>query len=94
MATFIMFGKYSAEALKGMSSARTQQIAATIKKFGGEVQGMYATLGDHDLLFVLSLPGIEQALQVSVALNKMTGIAFATTPAVTAAEFDKIIAAL
>ena len=94
MATFIMFGKYSAEALKGMSPARTQQIAAAIKKFGGEVQGMYATLGDQDLVFVLSLPGIEQAMQLSVALNKMTGIAFSTAPAVTAAEFDKIMAAL
>jgi uncharacterized protein with GYD domain len=94
MATFIMFGKYSAEALKGMSPARTQQIAATIKKFGGEVQGMYATLGDQDLVFVLSLPGIEQAMQLSVALNQMTGIAFSTAPAVTAAEFDKIMAAL
>lgn len=94
MATFIMFGKYSAEALKGMSPARTQQIADTIKKFGGDVQGMYATLGDQDLVFILSLPGIEQAMQVSVALNKMTGIGFSTAPAVSAAEFDRIMAAL
>ena len=92
MATFILFGKYSAEALKGMSPARTQQITDTIKKFGGEVQGMYATLGDQDLVFILNLPGIEQAMQVSVALNKMTGIAFATAPALTAAEFDQIMA--
>ena len=94
MATFIMFGKYSAEALKGMSPARTQQIADAIKKFGGDVQGMYATLGAQDLIFILSLPGVEQAMQVSVALNKMTGISFATAPAVSAAEFDKIMAAM
>ena len=93
MATFIMLGKYSAEALKGMSTGRTQQIVDTIKKFGGDVQGMYATLGDQDLVFILSLPGVEQAMQLSVALNKMTGIAFSTAPAVTAAEFDKIMAA-
>ncbi|MBM4288080.1 MAG: GYD domain-containing protein [Deltaproteobacteria bacterium] len=94
MATFIMFGTYSAEALKGMSPARTQQITDVIKKFGGEVQGLYATLGAQDLVFILTLPGIEQAMQVSVALNKMTGISFATAPAVTAAEFDKIMAAV
>jgi len=94
MATFIMFGKYSAEALKGMSPDRTQQIADTIKKFGGDVQGMYATLGDQDLVFILSLPGVEQAMQVSVALNKLTGISFATAPAVTAAEFDKVMTAM
>lgn len=94
MATFIMFGNYSAEALKGMSTARTQQIADAVKKYGGEVQGMYATLGGQDLVFIVSLPGVEQAMQASVALNKLTGISFTTSPAITAAEFDKIMAAL
>lgn len=94
MATFIMFGKYSAEALKGMSAARTQQIVDTIKKFGGNVEGMYATLGEQDLVFILSLPGVEQAMQLSVALNRMTGISFATAPAITAAQFDQIMAAM
>lgn len=94
MATFIMFGKYSAEALKGMSTDRTQQIAGIIKKYGGEVQGMYATLGGQDLIFIVTLPGVEQAMQVSVAINKMTGISFTTSQAITAAEFDKIMAAL
>ena len=93
MATFIMFGKYSAEALKGMSAARTKKIVETIKKSGGSVEGMYATLGAHDLIFILSLPGVEEAMQLSVALNKMTGISFATAPAVSAEEFDKIMAA-
>jgi uncharacterized protein with GYD domain len=94
MATFIMFGKYSAEALKGMSTARTQQIADAFKKYGGEVQGMYATLGGQDLVFIVSLPGVEQAMQASVAINRLTGISFATSPAITAAEFDNIMAAL
>jgi uncharacterized protein with GYD domain len=93
MATFIMFGKYSAEALKGMSSARTQQVVDTVKKFGGSVEGMFATLGAHDLVFILSLPGVEKAMQLSVALNRMTGISFATAPAVSVEEFDKIMAA-
>jgi uncharacterized protein with GYD domain len=93
MATFIMFGKYSAEALKGMSTARTQQVVDTVKKFGGSVEGMFATLGAHDLVFILSLPGVEKAMQLSVALNRMTGISFATAPAVSVEEFDKIMAA-
>ena len=94
MATFIMFGNYSAEALKGMSPARTQQITDAIKKYGGEVQSLYATLGGQDLVFIVTFPGVEQAMQASVALNKLTGISFTTSPAVTAAEFDKIMAAL
>lgn len=92
MATFLMFGKYSAQALQDMSAARTQQAVEAIKKLGGEVQAMYATLGEHDLVLVVSLPGAAEAMKVSVALGRMTGIGFTTAPAVTVEEFDKLLA--
>lgn len=92
MATFVMCGKYSAEAIKGISAERTAKVVDLIKKFGGGVQGMYALLGEKDLIFITTFPGIEQALQASVALAKLTGIAFTTSPAVTAEAFDKLIA--
>ncbi len=91
MATFLMFGKYSPQALEGMSAERTSSAVELIKKFGGQVQSMYATLGANDLVFVLSFPGIEDAMKASVALTKMSGIAFNTAPAVTVAEFDKLM---
>jgi uncharacterized protein with GYD domain len=53
---------------------------------------MYAMLGEKDLLFILELPSVAAAMQVSVALSKMTGIAFSTAPAVTVEEFDKLMA--
>jgi len=93
MATFLMFGKYSAQAVKEASSARTQAAEGLIKKLGGEVKAAYALLGETDLLVVVDLPGIEAAIQASMALSKMTGIAFTTCPAIPLAEFDKIIAA-
>ena len=43
------------------------------------------------LVFVLSFPAIDEAIKASVALSKMTGIAFRTSPAVTIAEFDKLM---
>jgi len=92
MATFIMFGKYTAEGFKGMSAARTKKAAALIKKSGGTVQGMYATLGQHDLVCIVELPGVEAAMRASVALSKMTGIAFTTAPAVPVEQFDKLMA--
>lgn len=92
MAIFLMFGKYSAEAVKGISAERTKKAAALIKKHGGEMKEGYALLGDKDLLLIVSLPGIEQAMQCSVALSKMSGISFTTAPAVTVAEFDKLLA--
>jgi uncharacterized protein with GYD domain len=92
MATFLMFGKYSAQSLSEMSAERTAKATELIQKLGGGVQSMYATLGANDLVFVLSLPSNEDAIKASVALSKMTGIAFTTAPAVTVAEFDKLMA--
>jgi len=92
MATFLMFGKYSPEALKQISSKRTKEAASLIKKFGGEVKAMYALLGEKDLIFILTFPGMEQAMKASVALSKLTGISFATYPAVTVEDFDKLMA--
>jgi uncharacterized protein with GYD domain len=94
MATFVMFGKYSAQALEGMSAARTASAVELIKKLGGEAQSMFATLGATDLVFVVSFPSTEDAIKASVALSKMSGIAFTTSPAVTVAEFDKLMGEL
>jgi uncharacterized protein with GYD domain len=91
MATFLMFGRYSSEALKGMGSKRTEEARSLIKKFGGDVKAMYSLLGEKDLVIILTFPGIEEAMKASVALSKMTGISFTTSPAVTVEEFDKLM---
>lgn len=92
MATFLMFGKYSAEAVKEISAARTEKAVSLIKQMDGTVEAMYALLGEKDLLFVVTFPGIDTAMKASVALSKLTGISFTTAPAVTVAEFDKLMA--
>ncbi len=91
MATFLMYGKYSPDALKEMSADRTQRAVDLTGQFGGKIESMYATLGEHDLVFVTSFPGLEDAIRASVELTRMTGISFATAPAVTVEEFDKMI---
>jgi uncharacterized protein with GYD domain len=92
MATFLMFGKYSAEAVKKISADRTEKSMQLAKKFKGEIKAMFAVLGEHDLLFIADFPGVDKAMQFSVSLSKLTGIAFTTLPAVTVAEFDKLMA--
>ncbi|HOY10850.1 MAG TPA: GYD domain-containing protein, partial [Candidatus Omnitrophota bacterium] len=82
MATFLMLGKYSAEGLKGASSARTKTAVAALEKAGGKVNSMYALLGEHDLAFIVDFPGVTEAMKVSLELAKLTGIAFVTSPAV------------
>ncbi len=91
MATFFMLGKYSADALKGISSGRTEKALKLVKKFGGEIKAMYALLGEIDLVFILTFPDMEKAMQASVALNKLTGISFTTLPALSVEEFDKLM---
>ena len=92
MATFFMFGKYTAEAIKDISIERTQLAVSEIKKLGGEITAMHALLGEYDLLFCVSLPRIEEAIKASVALQKSTGISFSSCPAVSVETFDQLIA--
>jgi len=93
MPIFMMFGKYSSEAIKGISAERTDKAVEVIKKHGGKVISMYAMLGEHDLVLTLDLPDMEKALATSVALNKLTGISFTTSPVVEVENFDKLVGA-
>jgi uncharacterized protein with GYD domain len=86
-----MFGKYSSRALQEMSIQRTDKATDLVRQFGGKVEAMYATLGQQDLVFVVSLPGTDEALKASVALTKLTGISFNTVPAVSVQDFDKLM---
>ena len=94
MPTFFMFGKYSAESLPKISSDRTQKASSVIQDQGGEIKSIHALLGSPDLVLQVELPGVQQAMQASVSLTKLTGIAFSTCPAVEVSEFDELIAKL
>lgn len=91
MAKFLMLGKYSAEAIKGIAAERTKKVVGVIEESKGKVNQMYALLGVYDLAFIVDFPGIEEAMKASVALAKLTGIGFTTSPAVTVEEFDKLV---
>ena len=88
MQTFFMFGKYSPEALKKISTDRTRKAYDVIQKYGGRVKSVYALLGQSDLVFIVNLPSAAQATLVSIALTRLTGIAFTTSLAIPVEEFD------
>jgi uncharacterized protein with GYD domain len=91
MATFFMFGKYSSDSIKQISSQRTSAAVAEIEKNGGKLSAGYALLGKYDLVLIVDFPGTEQAIKASVGLAKLLGISFTTAPAVTMEEFDKLV---
>ena len=92
MITCCMFGKYTTEALTRISADRTQQAVIHIEELGGKVRSMYALLGERDLLFVVDLPDINQAIKASVFLSNLLSIPFTTSPAVAVEEFDAMMA--
>ena len=91
MATYLMFGSYTIDSVKKISAQRTDDTEDLIKKFGGKLKGGYALLGEDDIVLIVELKDTERAMQASVALSKLLGIAFTTAPAVPIDEFDKIM---
>ena len=91
MPIFMLFGKYTSESLKGVSSKRKEQAISLIEKNDGKVISMYAVLGEHDLVFTLDFPDAEKAMAASVALNQLTGISFTTSPVVEVEKFDRLM---
>jgi uncharacterized protein with GYD domain len=91
MATFFMFGRYTTESIKKISAERTQQAVDEIRKMGGEVNAMHVLLGEYDLAICVKLAGIDDAVKASVALARLTGIAFTTCPAIEVETFDRLI---
>ena len=92
MSTYFMFGNYSAEAAKGISAERTARATRIIRAAGGDVRNAYSLLGAHDLVLIVDLPSVDVAMEISIALLKLTGIAFTTSPAVEVSRFDVLVA--
>ncbi|HXX81700.1 MAG TPA: GYD domain-containing protein [Thermodesulfovibrionales bacterium] len=91
MITFFMFGTYSSEAVKEIHPERTRKALKIIKAMGGKVKGMYAILGDYDLVLIVESPDIDTVVKISIELHMMTGIHFSSLPAMPVEYFDALI---
>ena len=87
----MLFGGYTQDSLHEISGQRTQRAYDLFEERGGKLLSAYALLGDRDLTMIADLPGIREAMLVSVALTKITGISFSTSPAVPMEQFDELI---
>lgn len=91
MATFIMIGTYSQDAIEEISSQRTEETRTTIAANGGEMLSAYVSLGDTDLYLICKFPDMQSALKSSITLTKSTGISFITNECLSAEEFDNLM---
>ena len=88
MSTFCMIGKYDKDSLAEASGSRTREAGNLIARYQGTVKSMYALLGQNDLIIIVDLPSVEDAMKVSIGLTKLTGITFVTSPAMPVNDFD------
>lgn len=91
METFIMLGKYSSEGMRDIGPDRTKSARRLITELGGKVKSMYALLGGYDVLIVAELPDSKTAMKASLGISLLTGITFASYPALSVEDFDKIM---
>ena len=91
MDKFFIFGKYSTEGLREIRPERTAQAHQLVAKMGGKVRDIYALLGQYDLVLIVELPGMTDAMKTAVALGQLTGISFSTCAAMPVEELDKMV---
>lgn len=90
MTSFFLFGSYTQDALDGIDADRTKKAEEVINGYGGKLRSVYALLGEYDIVMIVDLPGVPEALQISIALTRDTGIAFSSCPAIAVADFDRL----
>lgn len=91
MATFFMFGRYSTEAAEKISVDRTRAAREAIEQLGGTIKGIYALLGEYDLVLIVELPRMAEAMKASIILKRLTDISFFTAAAMPVEEFDELV---
>jgi len=70
---------------------RTRQVHRVVEDVGGHVKGIYALMGEYDVVIIAELPNMAEAMKASVALKRLTDISFFTTAAMPIEEFDQLI---
>jgi uncharacterized protein with GYD domain len=94
MSIYVLRGRYSAEALKGMMASpedREAAIAKVVEKAGGKLVGYYVTFGDDDWMVIIDVPNNEAAL--TIALVAAAGGSVASTKTTVAMTTKEAMAA-
>ena len=94
MATFVVQGQYSAEAIKGFVAKpedREKAVAKLVAAAGGKLRAFYVTTGETDFLVIIEAPDAESVAAGALAAAAGGGIAHASTQrAWTGKEFKKM----
>ena len=97
MATYITQGRYTREAIKGMTvkpEDRSEALSRHVTRAGGRVIGYYLTFGDYDFLSIIEAPGEIQMAAILLSAAGAGGVTdLRTTLAMGAVEAKGAFAA-
>jgi uncharacterized protein with GYD domain len=97
MPIFIIQGRYSREALRGMLAKpedRAEAVSKLAEAAGGKLLSYYVTFGEDDFHVTLELPSHKEAAALAVTVGASGGVASSRTiVAMTTAEAKEILTA-
>lgn len=77
MPTFIAQGRFTKEAVKGMTQTpedRTGPVARLFESLGARLQGWYLTTGEYDWLLIVDAPGHDVMVAAAAAATAGGGV--------------------
>lgn len=91
MDTFFMLGTYLPGETRNIAAHRTNQLHDIVTRLGGKVVSAYALLGQYDLVLIVELPSLDDAMRAAIGLGNLIGIKFRTSVALPIDAFDKLV---
>ncbi len=96
MGTYIALANYTDQGIRNIkdSPKRAEAARKAIQDMGGDMTGLYLTMGVYDLIVILEAPSDEVVAKFVLTLGALGNIRTTTLKAFTEAEFGEIVAAL
>jgi uncharacterized protein with GYD domain len=96
MAKFLVEASYTAEGLQGLikdkASGRKAALVHALADVGGELEAIYFTMGDRDVLVICECPDNASAASLGLAASASGLVRTKITPLLTVEELDQTIA--
>jgi uncharacterized protein with GYD domain len=96
MATFVLLSSYTDQGVKNVreSPTRVDAFKKAVKSAGGEVRGVWLTMGRFDTLCMVSAPDDETMARISLSLCALGNVHTETIRAFGEEEMRQIISKL
>ena len=96
MGTYIGLINYTDQGIRTIkdSPKRAEDARKAIQAMGGDMKGLYLTMGGYDLVVILEAPSDEVMAQFAMTLGGQGNVRTTTLKAFNEAEFAEIVAGL